>query len=280
MPHRLATLRVWLTVPLDPAWAGLVISSRLISDLESSREEPGCPTTVPTVLIEALIFDFDGIIVETEEAEYLSWRQIWADAGVELSLEEWAVGIGTIHGDEGFHPYRDLVARSGRNFDPEELRIQHRRLVRDLLETAQLEPGVETWVEDVGRLGLKTAIASSSPRSWVEAHLTRLGVSHWWPVRACFDDCDSAKPDPASYRLACNRLGVGVDDAVAIEDSRNGLLAAKAAGLTCVVVPTVMTAQMDFAEADLVVDSLRDASVGDVLCQLGVPAPSSSAAPQ
>lgn len=221
------------------------------------------------MVIEALIFDFDGLIVETEEAEYLSWKQIWADAGLELNLEEWAQGIGAVHGDDGFHPSRELVARSGRSFDPEALRDRQRRQVQDLLRTAELMPGIQAWVEEAARLGLGMAIASSSPRSWVEAHLKRLGVDHWWPTRVCFDDCGSAKPDPTSYRLACGRLEVGATAALAIEDSRNGLLAAKAAGLTCVVVPTGMTAELDFTEADLVLSSLQDASLGEVLHRLG-----------
>ncbi|MHB1445456.1 MAG: HAD family hydrolase [Acidimicrobiales bacterium] len=219
--------------------------------------------------IQAVVFDFDGVILETEEAEYLAWRQLWEEAGVELSLEEWSAGIGTVPGAGGFHPYVELVRRSGRDLDHETVRARVRALITDHLSGRQMQPGVADWLRDATRLGLPVGIASSSSRSWVENHLARLGVAGWWPVMACFEDCGRAKPDPASYRLVCQHLGVSPGEALAVEDSRNGLLAAKAAGLACVAVPTAMTAHMDFSDADLVLSSLDAMALGSVLDHLG-----------
>lgn len=92
--------------------------------------------------IEAIIFDFDGVLVETEEPEYLVWRHIWAEAGLDLPLEAWSSGIGTVPGKDACHPFFDLVARSGRNFDPDELRSRTRRMLAELLDAMELQPGV------------------------------------------------------------------------------------------------------------------------------------------
>jgi len=221
-------------------------------------------------MIRAVVFDFDGIILETEEAEYLAWRQLWEETGVDLSLEEWSGGIGTVPGAGGsFQPYRELVRRSGRSLDQETVRARVGTLIAGHLSNRQMQPGVAGWREEAARLGLSVGIASSSPRSWVENHLARLGATGWWPVMACFDDCGKAKPDPASYWLACQSLEVAPGEALAVEDSRNGLLAAKAAGLFCVAVPTAMTAHMDLSEADLVLSSLEGTPLAAVLDKLG-----------
>ncbi|HZU73148.1 MAG TPA: HAD-IA family hydrolase [Acidimicrobiales bacterium] len=218
--------------------------------------------------IEALVFDFDGVILETEEPDFLAWRQIWADFGQELRLEEWAACIGTAQGPDTFHPFEELVARTGLDLDQAELRARKNDMARRHLDAAELVEGIVEWVEEARRLGLGLAIASSSPRHWIENHLVRLGLEQWWPVIACYDDCGVTKPDPASYLLACRRLGVDPKRAMAVEDSRMGLLAAKAAGLTCVAVPTAMTAHLDFSEADLVVPSLSALTLSDAIARL------------
>ena len=218
--------------------------------------------------IEAVVFDFDGLILDTEEPEFLAWRQVWSEAGVELTLEEWSRAIGTVPEQSGFHPLTELVNRSGRAFDEEELRVRVRELNRAAVLAKLVSEGALGWAQEARSLGLGVAIASTSERAWIEGHLDRLGVAEWWPVISCFDDCGTAKPDPASYRLACERLGVEPEAALAVEDSRNGLLAAKAAGLTCVVVPSPMTAHMDFGEADLMLASLSEVTLTEALARL------------
>ena len=107
-------------------------------------------------------------------------------------------------------------------------------------------------------MGLGVAVASSSPRRWVHQHLERLGLTDRLPIVICFDDSGIAKPDPAVYLLACAALGLPPSEALAVEDSRNGLLAAKTAGLWCVAVPTRATAHLDFSEADFILPSLQE----------------------
>lgn len=212
----------------------------------------------------AVVFDFDGVILETEEPEYLAWREIWECHGQALALETWADCIGTYQDDATFHPFHDLVRRSGLNLDEADLRARVHDRIAELLGGAGPQEGVVEWVNEARCSDMGVAIASSSPRSWVERHLARLGLAGLFQVLACSDDCGAVKPDPASYLLACERLGVAPSEALAVEDSRNGLMAAKAAGLECVVVPTKMTMHMDFTGADLVVPSLRATSLSRV----------------
>ena len=226
--------------------------------------------------VQAVVFDFDGLILDTEEPEYLAWRQVWSEAGLELGLEEWSQAIGTVSEQSGFHPATELIRRSGSVHDEAELQARARALNAAAVATKEVSPGAVAWAQEASRLGLGVAIASTSTHRWIDGHLRRLGVSQWWPIISCFDDCGTAKPDPASYRLACQKLGVDPASVIAVEDSRNGLLAAKGAGLACVVVPSAMTAHMDFSEADLVVSSLTELSLTEALVRLGRLEPTAS----
>jgi HAD superfamily hydrolase (TIGR01509 family) len=215
--------------------------------------------------IKAVVFDFDGIIVETEEADYLAWREIWARYGLELGLDQWAPCIGTRQGAATFSAFEELGRLTGLPLSESDIRAEQRTITTRLLAGYRPLAGVLDWLDAARAARLPVAIASSSSRTWVTGHLRRLGLEPRFPVIACFDDCGAAKPDPAAYLLACKRLGVSPYEAMAVEDSRNGLIAAKAAGLTCVVVPTLMTANMTFTQADLVLGSLEDTTLAQVL---------------
>ncbi len=215
--------------------------------------------------VEALVFDFDGVIVETEAAEYLAWHEIWAEHGHDLRLDEWAGGL---RGPGAFHPFHELSLRTGLDLDEGTLGARKTKLARRRLASAELREGVSEWAERAQELGIGVAIASSSPRDWIDSFLVELGVQTRWPVIVCFDDCGVRKPDPAAYRLACERLSVDPGRAIAVEDSRTGLLAAKAAGLFCVAVPTEMTQHLDFGEADLVIRSMLEVGLDDLIAQI------------
>ena len=121
----------------------------------------------------------------------------------------------------------------------------------------QLLPGVERYLADARRLGLKTAIASSSTSSWVTDHLERFGIHEHFDAILCREDVSLTKPDPELYRKALERLSVTAGEAIAFEDSSNGIRAAKAAGIFCVAVPNPLTADLDLRQADLRLPSLE-----------------------
>ena len=216
--------------------------------------------------IRAVVFDFDGLILETEEPLYVAYRELWARHELDLTLEEWAECIGTI---DGFDPIGELQRRTGRSIDEAVARRQVSARSRALIDDAEILPGVLDWVTEAEAAGLGVAIASSSPREWIFEHLERHGHLERFPIVCCYDDVGVAKPEPDAYIEACRRLQVAPVDAVAIEDSAHGVAAAKAAGLRCVAVPTAMTRHLDFSPADLVVESLAHVRLADVMSTLG-----------
>jgi HAD superfamily hydrolase (TIGR01509 family) len=145
-----------------------------------------------------------------------------------------------------------------------------RRLAREreLAEALPVLPGIEEWRAEARRLGLKLGIASSSTRRWVEGHLERLELGGWDCIR-CREDVARPKPDPDLYLAVLECLGIGPAEAIAVEDSFNGLTAAKAAGLFTVAVPCSLTAHMDLGAADLRLDSLAERSLAEVLAIVG-----------
>lgn len=212
-------------------------------------------------MLRAIVFDFDGVILETEEPEYIAWRDAWADHGVTLALEEWVHCIGTV---DAFDPMAELIARASGPVDPVAVQRHRRAAHQALVEAMPVSPGVRAVLAQCAELGLSVAVASSSSRSWVAGHLGRIGLLGSFPVLSCYDGTCPAKPAPDLYLRAVAHLGVIPSDALAIEDSPNGIRAAKAAGLRCAAVPGPLTRRLDLSQADLRLDSLDDLRVDDL----------------
>ena len=140
------------------------------------------------------------------------------------------------------------------------------------IDAQAILPGVREYVDEARRLGLRLGVASSSSRRWVEGHLQRLGLRDRFDVIRCADDVPRVKPDPALYRAVLDATGVRPEDAMALEDSPNGVLAAKRAGLTCVAVPNALTARLDLSHADLSLTSLADLPLAELLSRIRRPA--------
>ncbi len=234
------------------------------------------PTREARSVIKAIIFDFDGLIVDTETPEYQSWQEIFQEYGAELDLDLWQSFIGRGFGD--FDVYEHLARVSGKPVDRATLRPRMRKRYLDLIERNPILPGVEAWLRRAKALGLPLAVASSSRQGWASGHLEKRGLLPNFAFVHCGDDVANVKPDPEIYIITAKRLGVPPENALAIEDSLNGLTAAKAAGMRCVVAPNPMTRQMNFAAADLRLNSLADATLDCVLAQLTAP-PSRAASP-
>ena len=214
---------------------------------------------------KALIFDFDGTILDTETPEYEAWLSMFADYGCELPLEAWVAQIGTA---STFDPFAELQTQVGRELPRDELQAERRRRNRALVEEQDALPGVRDWLEEAQDLGVSCAIASSSPRQWIEPLVERLGLGSHFVAIATADDVEMVKPDPAIYCLAVRHLGVSPSQTVAIEDSPNGIESSTAAGLYTIAVPNSMTRREDFSRADRILSSLGDLSVGQLLDEL------------
>ena len=220
-------------------------------------------------MIRALVFDFDGVIADTEGPEYRAWQETWAEYGHELTLEEWVQCIGTNDAD-GWHPLTALAERMGEDFDRHDAnrrrRARHEPAIHALAEPL---PGIVDLLDQADAAGLATAIASSSGDDWVPVLLAQLGLTERFAHLSTFDGTCPAKPAPDLYLRACDKLEVEPHEAVAFEDSPNGIAAAKAAGMWCVAVPHEITAGLDLSAADLVIPTLGGVALDRLLARLG-----------
>lgn len=214
--------------------------------------------------IKALIFDFDGTIVDTETPEFESWRLEYAVFGVEMPMELWVQLIGG-NAKGLFEPYSWLEGKIGRGLDRASLRTRRRAAMMDLIAAERPRPGVEDWLTGSRARGMGLAIASTSQRPWVEQHLTNVGLLDRFDHLATGDQVEHAKPAPDLFLLAAQKLGIEPSEAIVIEDSRNGVAAAKAAGMFTIAVPNAMTAGLDLSAADLKVDSLAALDLGEAI---------------
>ena len=211
--------------------------------------------------IELVVFDFDGTILDTEWPHFTAVRDTFVRYGAELTLDQWQHRVGRAD-----HPHWSTLladalgaaSMSGNRVKVDlDAMIAECRARKDAATLAELvRPGVIELFDRAEQAGVAIAVASSSPRDWVEPNLERLGLLGRVHAVRTRDDVPRAKPWPDVYAAACVAVGVGAPAAVAIEDSHYGLAAAVAAGLPCIVGPNRVTTGQDFALASLVVESL------------------------
>lgn len=215
-------------------------------------------------MLQALIFDFDGLIIETEGTGFQAWREMCQRYGVELTLETWLPSIGRGATTKTFDPYDYLVAHLGYELEREAVRAACLQRNLELIEAQPILPGVQELLHAARQRGLKLAVASSSQRPWVDGHLTRLGLRKYFDVLVCGNEAEHTKPYPDLYLGALARLNVRAEQAVALEDSLNGMTAAQSAGIFCVLVPSALTQYQTFGQVDLRVSSLAEVSLEDL----------------
>lgn len=216
-------------------------------------------------MIDALIFDFDGLIVDTETPAFESWQVMYGEHGHELSLDLWQGALGTTHGFDALAHLEGLLGRSlDRAAD-----LERRRQLKAAMSIDQpLLPGVLTILEQAQALGLPRAVASSSDRAWVEGWLERHAIRHIFTCVRTADDVRLTKPDPELFLSAASCLGLPAERCLVFEDSPNGILAARAAGMRCVAVPGAVTRQLALPPADLVLDRLDSLPLIEILARI------------
>jgi HAD superfamily hydrolase (TIGR01509 family) len=218
------------------------------------------------VQVRGLLFDFDGLLLDTETPSRRAFEDLYRDHGHELPHDRWSTVIGTIGAE--FEPYAHLEELVGAELDRDVLDARRRAREYALSDLEELRPGIEDYLAEADRRGLVRAIVSSSSRDWVDRHLGRLGRANGWRAIVTADgDTERAKPRPTLYLEALDAIGVTAAEAIAFEDSPNGVRAAKAAGLFCVAIPNPATQTLALDHADLVLDSLADLPLSDLLAR-------------
>lgn len=210
-------------------------------------------------MIRALVFDFDGLIFDTETALIHAFEIVHQRAGKtfsrQLALE--AVGRVSLHFDQW--------AAFGTGADRPTLERELKETNRELLAKQSVLPGIAHYLEQARALGLKIGLASNSDHAHVEGHLTRLGLLDRFDYLRCIEDVPAGKPEPDLYQAVLKKFGLSGNEAIAFEDSEHGALAAKRAGLWCVAVPGPSSIHHDFSHADLILPSLADCPLADLL---------------
>lgn len=219
--------------------------------------------------IKALIFDFDGLILDTETPDVHAWESIYAEYGFPFPLDSWGLIIGGT-GLTAFDAAAHLQTLHGQPLDLNDLQKRQTHISHGLVEQQSVMPGVLDYIHDAKRRGLKLAIASSSPHSWVDTHAQRLGIFGYFDQVVCLDDVGvgRTKPHPDLFLLALDRLRVRKDEAIVFEDSPNGVRAARSAGIFVVAVPNPVTSRLAIEDANLTVRSLADVSLSELLNQV------------
>jgi HAD superfamily hydrolase (TIGR01509 family) len=213
--------------------------------------------------IKAVFFDYDGVLWDSEVVALRSWQETYGQYGQSLPLHSFVTRLGTVGGMDLVAELERLV---GTSLDREA--VERRRWERkmELVRELKPRPGILDYIAEARRRGLAVAVVSTDDTQWIMTGLTVLGLSDAFDFIECAEgDKTRAKPSPALYLSALDRLALTAEEAIAIEDSPNGIHAAKSAGLFCVGYANAVTRQLDLSEADLVVDSLDDLPLSDAL---------------
>jgi HAD superfamily hydrolase (TIGR01509 family) len=215
-------------------------------------------------MYRALIFDFDGLIVDTESPIFRSWQELYESYGGHLELAAWATRVvGTVSNE--LEHFDNLEAQLGYPVDRVTLSPKRRQRELELVSMQPPRPGVREYLQDARRLGLKTGVASSSPCKWVVGHLEHLGLLPYFDLVLARDDVGKVKPDPELFLTVLAGLHVSPEQAIAFEDSPTGVTAAKRAGMTCVAVPNNLTRLLPLEEADLCLESMADLPLEELI---------------
>lgn len=213
--------------------------------------------------VKGFVFDFDGLILDTETPLFEVYRELFAEYGVEITLRQWWRIIGTGHSE--YDPIAHLVQISGDHKTASDFNKLVYDRVDQRLKKMEPFPGVTDFIQEASRLKIPMAVASSSSREWVFRHLDRLQLTPYFQHVLTLDDVNQPKPNPELYLLAASRLNIDTGNLVAFEDSLNGIEAAKAAGMFCIAVPNDITREMQLDEADAIVNSFIDLDIQQVL---------------
>lgn len=216
--------------------------------------------------IKAVIFDFDGLILDTETPEVKAWNDFFQKYDLEFPSDEYIEAVGMTYEDDT--PLRIMAQKLGDSFDKQKAFDEFKQYKLSLIEKENLCEGVLDYLQDAKKLGLSIGLASSSKLEWVGYFLDKHDIRHYFETINTLDNVSNPKPDPELFARAVSQIGVQPNEAIALEDSPNGIASAKEAGLFAVAVPNPITRNLDLSRADLVLDKLSELSLAELISRL------------
>ncbi len=212
-------------------------------------------------MLEAVIFDMDGVLIDSEPFHLVVNEKIFANLGINLSEDEYHSFIGTTH--------KDMWSTIKKRYNlpqsvPELVNMQVSGNI-NYIKNEEIGPikikGVTELLSKIARENIKIGIASSSPTEVIELVLNKLGISDYFSGVVGGEEIKKGKPSPDIFLKAAKRLDAKPSDCIVIEDSKNGVLAAKAAGMRCVGFKNPNSGNQDLGKADLIVDNYNSLKV-------------------
>lgn len=213
------------------------------------------------IMVKLIIFDFDGLVFDTETFELEAFQELYKEYNVEFPIKEWINSIGS---SLSFDPYEQLLLEYPK-INRDSFRVKRNNLYKQLSEGKLPREGVVDYLERAKQLGIKVALASSSTRSWINYHINKLGILSYFDYICTSDDVLSVKPEPDLYQKVLSYFKMSPKEAVVFEDSPNGSLASIRAGIPCVVVPNKTTKFLEFDErVVLLLNSKKDMTLDEI----------------
>ncbi len=199
--------------------------------------------------IQALFFDFDGLILDTETPAMRAWEELYQRYGLTFPFEAWSKVIGG-WGESAFDAAEYLIQHlpHPNGLSPAKVLEMHQALSHAWLQKEQPRVGIEHLLQQAQQAAVRCFVVSSSSHLWVDGHLQRLGLAGYFASTICADDVPPGrtKPHPDLYLKALERAAIDPAQGLALEDSPNGVRAARAAGLRVLAIPNPVTARLAF----------------------------------
>lgn len=216
--------------------------------------------------IRGIIFDFDGLILDTETPEVMAWEKVFKQFGHTFPVERYLEMIGKASDNHFVHGFLREYGLT-----EEQLHSALQEYHATITATGYLDKpraGILEFIQSAQQAGLRLGVASSSFATWVYGNLARLKMEHLFDPICTRDNVSNGKPDPELYNLVLQKWGFAPNEALVLEDSPNGILAAKRAGLPCIAVPNPITSKMDVSLADMIFPSFEDFTLHEILAKL------------
>ncbi len=212
-------------------------------------------------MIKAIIFDFDGLIIDTESVWYESYKETLKSYQFDLPLAEFGECIGSDETVLNTYFKKNL----GESCNVDEIETRAFDIYKTKMSSPEARIGVLDYLQEASEMGFKIGLASSSSKEWVTKYLKELGLLNYFEVIVTRDDVEKVKPAPDLYLKAINDLKIDSSEGVAFEDSLNGSIAAMTAGLKCVIVPNPVTELSAFENYSLRLKSMSEKSLSEVI---------------